>query len=417
MPNKLAMMAVSAALCGAAPVQAAGYAAAQPSDFEDQGSITWGTQGDDGVIWLRLWDPYVRYRIAREPDEKMNSLKTLLSRASDGWRTIQLRFDGANGRVNRRDGTLDYSVCAIVLDDLQFESSSGCGNKAARQASSAGSALALARALKVAGDFAAAQDLLVRTKVPSDLATRKLLLQVRAENETELAATGERLSPETDAMIAASLTDFRALAELEPHNAEHQFSIAAALLDLGSYAEARAVYDDILARWPDEDYRVAVRIGALHRVQGDYENALQALNDLSARNGPQEGMRYHYHRGWTLSLLGRFDEAISEFTEGLKTQPDYSSAYVRRACAYASIGRLKDALADTSEAARLLAALPGAKTTKTLRDSMDEVASMRREIEAALANTAGEQRPSLCSGATWSVHERPRARSTMLPTA
>ena len=416
MPNRLAMMAVSAALCGAAPVQAAGYATAQPSDFEDQGSITWGTQGDDGVIWLRLWDPYVRYRIAREPDEKMNSLKILLKRASDGWRTIQLRFDGAHGRVNRRDGTLDYSVCAIVLDDLRFESSHGCVNKTARQPGSVESALALARALLVAGDFETAQDLLIRAKLPSDLATRKLLLQVRAENETGLAAMGERLSHETDAMIAASLADFRALAELEPLNVEHQFSIAAALLDLGGYAEARAVYDDILTRWPDDEYRVAVRIGALHRVQGDYENALQSLNDLSARNGPQGGMRYHYHRGWTLSLLGRFDEAISEFTEGLKIQPDYNSAYVRRACAYASVGRLKDALADVNEAARLLA-LPGVTPTKTLRDAMDEAASMRSALETALANSDGKPRPAMCSGGTWSVHERPRMRSAVLPAA
>lgn len=81
-----------------------------------------------------------------------------------------------------------------------------------------------------------------------------------------------------------------------PEDREVQFSIGLVLEQLGGYGEAKAVYDDLLERWPDEELRVALRLGALHRQQERFEAALEPVDALASR-GPKDGMRYHYHRG------------------------------------------------------------------------------------------------------------------------
>jgi tetratricopeptide (TPR) repeat protein len=379
--------------------------------FEDLGSLTDAAEDEAGV-WLSMWQPYVRFRIEPEPEAKRSQLAFAIKRATEGYRSVSIRYDTTRGRLNRKTGTLDYPLCALALDDLLFEPSRAC--KAAPSAALKGpeAALVLAQAYLGSGEFQRTLDLLARSDLPPDSAFRKILLKVRAAATDGIALSEAPESLAADQASAASLADYRALALLEPDDVEHHFALARALQDLGGYAEASAAYDVLLKRWPNEDFRVAVRRGALYRGQGDYEKALDALNQLVARNRLYDGMKFRYHRAWTLSLLGRYDEAIADLSEGLRTQPDYAPAYVRRACALASVGRLHEAADDVAEATRLYSAYPGA--AKALRQEIAEVRALGGQIEMGLAESAGKRVGTGCSGPSWRSAERPRPRSALL---
>jgi tetratricopeptide (TPR) repeat protein len=222
------------------------------------------------------------------------------------------------------------------------------------------------------------------------------------------------LSETADRFRVNALGDYRSLANLEPDDPEHQFSIGNLLQDLGAYTEAGAVFDGILDRWPNEKFRVSIRKGALRRSQGDYVGALATLDRLVAELGTQQGMRYHYHRGWTLSLLGRYQEAIAEYSEGLKGQSDYPSAYERRGCAYASLGRLDDALRDLERAKALFQAQPGGSAAPTVARDVKRIEAQRQRV-AASAPGGAEPIMRICDGDPWDNWERPRQRSPLLP--
>jgi tetratricopeptide (TPR) repeat protein len=407
----------AAALVLAALATAAGAGAQKPAVeqhgiFEDLGNLT--DAAEDGAgIWLSLWQPYVRFRIEAEPEAKRNQLLFLINRATQGYRSVSIRYDAAGGRLNRQTGTLDYPLCALALDELRFEPSRACKVKTPAALNGPEAALVMAQAYLASGDFQRTKDLLARSDLPADVAFRKIFLKVRAAATDGVASTETPLSLAADQAAAASLADYRALALLEPDDVEHHFAVARALQDLGGYAEASAAYDVLLKRWPDEDFRVAVRRGALYRGQGEYEKALDVLNQLVARNLLYDGMKFRYHRAWTLSLLGRHDEAIADLSEGLRTQPDYASAYTRRACAYSAIGRLREASEDVGQAARLYSAYPGAD--KALRHEIAEIEALRAQIEAALAQGAGKRISTGCTGPYWRIAERPRPRSALLP--
>lgn len=409
--------AIAAAAWAQAPATAEEAAPEQRRIFEDHGNVTYAAVDDDGIVRIGLWEDHIRFRLAGEPAAKLEPLRILIQRADQASRAVALRYDGAKGIVDRETGSLEYPLCAVVMDDLGFEPARACETSAPGQPADPAAALGLANAHSKVGNYATAVRLLERADFPTDPVFRKLFLRVRAEAEEGVAATARRASPEADRALAAALADHRALAELEPDDVEHQLAIAITLIDLGGYAEADALYGRILVKWPDEEYRVAVGVGALHRYQGHYDKALDSLNQLVARNGAQPGMKFHYHRGWLLTLLGRYDEAIVEFTEGLRNQPDYSSAYLRRACALASVGRLRDALNDVGEAARLYATLPGAATSKRLREDIAEAADFRKRLEAAIAAGGSKSLTGTCAGPTWQVLENPRPRSPLLPAA
>lgn len=400
---------VVAALAIAAGIGSQGSAAGQRRIFEDLGMLTHATE-DEGVLWLSLWESHVRFRIEREPESKRNQLAFLIRRAAEDSRSVSIRYDAARGRVNRKTGTLDYPLCAIALDDLLFQPTRGCDGKPPAASRGPEAALVLARAHLSSGEFRRAEDLLARSDLPTDGAFGRLFLKVRAATADNIALLEEPASVKADQAVAAALADYRALAELEPDDVEHQFAIAGALQDLGGYAEAGAVYDLLLKRWPDEGFRVAVRRGALHRGQGDYEKALDALNQLVAGGVEYDGMKFRYHRAWTLSLLGRYDEAIADLGEGLRIQPDYGSAHLRRACAFAAVGRLREALQDVTEARRLNAARPEA--AEALRRETAEIEALRARIEAGLAEGDGK-RVVGCATPYWRAFERPRARSPL----
>lgn len=368
-----------------------------------------------GEVVLGLWTPHVRFRVPDQSDSKEQELIALLERANGSGSSLRLWFDGGRGDISRQSGTLIFPVCAIAFEDIRFEPTKRCAEASIDASASGQAALTIAGAQLEAGEFRLAGATLARVGDLQDPAGRKLLLRVRANVSYAIATMEESASAAADKAVAAALADYRALVEVEPNDPEVRFELAAAYEMLGGYAEAKAAYEAILARWPDEDFRVAIRLGALSRRQGNYGKALAALDDLSARSGPQQGMKFHYHRGWTLNLLGRHDEALQSLNEGIAHQPDYAWAYLRRACAHGSLSNLKEARADLDQGIALLRAMPGATAGKEIRDELHRAAEARATVDRAIA--AGTAGPVSVYCSSDDTYERPRSRSALLPKA
>lgn len=240
-------------------------------------------------------------------------------------------------------------------------------------------------------------------------------LKARGRVTVELAmADDEEPNLSDDKAILRALEDFRAWAKLEPDTADAQFSIANALVELGAYDEAIETYRAIAKRWADEQFWPAIRIGAIYRTLGDYPRALASLDDFAASSKPPYGMAFHYHRGWTLILMERFQDAIDQFTTGLQGQPDYHWASVRRACAYARLGRLEEALADQRLAIDGLDSVIAAGV-QTAGIELDRKRMMEVASELAAAIDAGKSSPMTapCDGYR-DYGETRRERSSLL---
>ncbi len=67
-------------------------------------------------------------------------------------------------------------------------------------------------------------------------------------------------------------------------------------------------------------------------------------------------MMTQYHLGWSLSALGRYDEAVQAFTRGISDQPDYPFVYWRRGLAYEALHQSENARADFDQFAHKLSA-------------------------------------------------------------
>jgi hypothetical protein len=226
----IAAMIVAAS--AAAPSVAAREGPGKPRQVFEYSGIVSGGGEEEGERWLSLWEPYIRFRIGPEPEQKQSELVFLLKRTNQGSRAVAIRYDGTRGRLNRQTGTLNYPLCAITLDDLIFEPTRRCADKAATAPDGAEAALTLAQAYLSAGEFRRAQDLLARPDLPGDGAFRKLFLRIRASAAANVALSEHPGSREADRATAAALADYLKLASLEPDDVEHRFAIAQALQDL-----------------------------------------------------------------------------------------------------------------------------------------------------------------------------------------
>jgi tetratricopeptide (TPR) repeat protein/transglutaminase-like putative cysteine protease len=216
-----------------------------------------------------------------------------------------------------------------------------------------------------------------------------------------------------DAELVTALQDLREWRNLKPDDSLALYSIAGTLGELGAYPEALEVYAAIARGWSEEAYWSAIRTGATERRLHHYAQALAALDKLVSESGPQEGMPYHYHRGWTLIELGRYADAVEELSQGLRDQPDYAWALVKRACAENLLGEADAALGDQRSALALL---------KRFKDDSKESQYDLRRAEAVEAelSRAGRHQPAadakaLCGGYWRSPEDLGRSRSSLLP--
>ena len=371
--------------------------------------------GDENGGWFQFAFSHQRFRLPADAGVTEAMIR-VLAEASQRGMSVRVRYDSWAGRADAAGGFVEYPLCALsVASGASIgDERANCPGPAAIPPDSTENALARGLALTMAQP-AQARLLLGHALEDTHLSAplRAAALAARAGAAENISETLPFAGEAFDRAVADALADDRALVAVAPDDAEAQYAVARQLGDLGGYAEAEAVYRAIGRHWPGEAFNVAVRTGALYRRQGLYADALRALDDYAAREGPQQGMKFHYHRAWTLTLLNRPQEAVEELGQGLATQPDYAYAYFMRACAYGRLGRISEALADQERGLELFRGL--------VQDGGDLFAG-QLAIATATADTlrqaaaAGRHEPTaIACDRLWEREIRSRPRSPLLP--
>lgn len=367
------------------------------------------TSGD----WFELFGPNIR--LALPDGAERETYWQLLVAASERGVALRVRFDATAGRLTPDGTSVIYPLCSISAGNASFGNESNNCPVRNSERRDGETLLTLGLAQVSEQPEAGRRTLTDALSATPQLAprARALAFKGRADAAEAIADNLESDDPETDRLLAEALADFRRQVALAPDDAAAMFSVARLTMSLGGYAEALDLYRAVGRRWPEEALNVAVRSGALYRQQGDYERALRELDDYARLGDPQiNGMKFRYHRAWTLSLLGRNEEAEREINTGLATQPDYSSAYQIRACVRARLGRLDEALADQERALELLVGImaqPNAALRADIERSRRAVATLRGAIDARRPGPVAAP----CEG-YWDRWSRPRPRSPLL---
>ncbi|MFN3944536.1 MAG: tetratricopeptide repeat protein [Allosphingosinicella sp.] len=371
-------------------------AAAQPAEagkeriFRAEGYVA-ALYGEEGRYVLELHDTAVRYALPRLDDKRLAAYADVIGSAHDLGVAIGVQFDGTAGSLTADGERIEFPLCTIEVDGAAIGSvAANCPpRRGAARAGERALALGLAQRLDRPDQAAA---LLATASRAADLpaAARAVALEKRGELLSYTAALLPRSDPGHDAKLLEAHADFQRLAKLQPGNAEAQRGLARTLTDLGAYEEALAIYARLTETEMDA-FLSAISIGAIHRLRGDHAAALRALDALAESQGPMEGMRYHYHRGWTLRLLGRHEEAIESFSEGMRSQPDYAFAFLQRSCAFALLGRHREALADHEQGLRLLRSMQERQDDRLIARHVAEAGTAVERLRRAVAD--GERAP------------------------
>lgn len=397
-----AAVAAAWTLCGTASAQ----------DLVTTRGYLMGAAVEKGVLWMRFGRDQKRFEVDLRKVADPQAAIAVVQAAAKETGAVEVRFDPRSGTF--MPATPD--VPTYRVRELSFGDLKAAGEPAAAagptRADDAPASLALGMALTPGGFFEpakAAFDQALAGKLPKPLVVlahreRGTLLRERAY------LVAPEPTPEADTLLAAALADFQSWRALAPKDDEAAQAVAGVLTELGGYEEALAIY-----RGVDEVYWANIRIGAIHRRRGEYDQALAALDEIVRRAGPQPGMGWHYHRGWTLADMGRHAEAVEAFTAGLASQPDYSWALLRRACSLAQLGRLSDALADQTRGVTLRrASLKDTESTPATEHDTARAEQILTDLKARVA--LGDAQPSgVACGGYWAATEAKRGRSPLLP--
>jgi tetratricopeptide (TPR) repeat protein len=370
----------------------------------------WGNEPDD---WFRLSGLDAKLLIPAG-DERERYWR-LVENAWESGGALRVRVDAAAGRLAASGNHVVYPVCSISDRnvDLSAEEARNCPATTA-SVNESERLLALGLAMSREQPDAARRLLTLalgaRPRLPS--LAQAVALKERSSAAEVLADNLDPTDPEHDRLLASALADYRGLAEILPDRPAVRILIAEVLQALGGYDEAHEIFREIERRSPDDAFEVAVGTSALYRQQGDYARSLSQLDEYAAREDSEaDGMRYHYHRSWTLMLLGRDEEAERQILHGIVLQPDYPPAYLLRACVRARLGRLDDALADEQLALELLGD-PAAGPRPASRD-FEQASAAVQALQQAIAAGASGPVTMACDG-YWDRWSRPRPRSPLL---
>ena len=399
---------------------ALGSCTPRPAQFVSSGIVSDGREDAQGRIWFEFSRIDQRFVVDHSLDPE--AIFAILKDSSNSGRSVTVRYDADSGHFDGHAGkaiyvarSLTYKSSTVVAEPFDLFAGVTWPWK---QTDRAEAALARGIGLYNLSDYSGAHRVLepeIRNGALSS-SLRRLALDTDGRALYYDAFIQMRPGEERDRQFIAALSDFRAWKKLAPKDSDPELQIAEALADLGAYDEALATLRRIADTWPKERFWALVHAGAVYRTIGKPESALAALDELVERDGPQNGMAYHYHRGWTLSELGRYAEAEQEFSRGIADQPDYAWAFIRRACARASLGRLHDAAADQQAAAALAEAdiksNPQGDTDVYRRDRA-RMRSVLGTLRAAVATGEPTKIDGLCNGYS-DFGESRRARSSLL---
>ena len=373
----------------------------------------------EGRISFVLYEAGERFVMDAKQVPSTDDMLVALDDSDKTHRGVVVHFYADNGRFEPGDPMPSFTARDVEYDGKVLKGQAQPPRLDAKSAAPArDKAVAdLAKGIALMGEynFTDARPALNRAVTSGALEPRMqaLALSRRGELNSSDAFYNHPAGSERDALLRASLVDAMAWRTLMPESGDALSALADAKAALGAYDEALAIYRGMLDKWPRAKYATYMRIEGIYLTQGEYDKALGVLDDLAKSAGPQSGMAYRYHRGWVLSELGRYDEAIAEFTAGLKSQPDYSWALVKRACAYGRTGKLAEAVADQDAAVKLL----DQDTTEPLQESKlnhahaREVLNGLRELQAKDAHAKTDV---ACVGYL-SAQATKRARSELLP--
>jgi tetratricopeptide (TPR) repeat protein len=375
-------------------------------------------QSTDEGLTFNLYESSLRIEMGAE-GTSVESRKQLEAIA-EAARTVTVR-------VSLRSGRIDNDLTKVVLKAHSLESIDGqfqWGDphwqpKPIESGSGAGTidrSLVDGITLATAGKQQDALDALNTVLSSAELSTpwRMVALRLRSNAlQNYVYNEFKRPTPVGDRELVRALADTQEWASRASNESDAFYEIAAVLRELGAYEEAVTTYEYIAKRWADEDHWSSIRIGAVERQRRHYRNALEILDSYAKRADSPLGMAFHYHRGWTMGLLGRHEEAIVELSTGLKDQPDFAWAYVRRSCNLAQMGRIPEALADQRSAVALLEKFPGSGTG--IRADLKHALEVQIELESQVTAGTSTPAPIGCSG-YWRDEDVPRERSSHIPS-
>lgn len=373
------------------------------ADFERPGEVT-----------IALWDSVSLFAVSSPRRDEIEALSAVLDAADRSNRAAVITFDAASGRVDPSAGRLVFAICTASLDEISFNSRHHCREGARSSRSTRWQhSLAMAVAEAEAGNFEIGRTLLDTVLAAKDLPSpaRTIALQARVSALMSIGESASFASPAADQAHFAALKDSRALVALDPDNKEPAIQAALLLGYLGDDGGAAIAFREIIKRWPENTANLGVSLAVVIRQKGDFEQSLSQLNDVAANHGDELGMRYYYHRGWTLLMLDRFDEAIEAFNNGMETQADYPWAFIRRGCAEASVGRLAKASDDFDQGMMLLNRFAPNAPSSSFTDNLAQLMAIKRK----LASASGRATPmlNLCNGFS-GLGDQSRAKSKLL---
>lgn len=388
----------------------------QASVFSTSGPLINYDFDDPKRIWIQSFDHKARYSIAKPTAGEIAQLTEVLNAAYDARLSMTIDYDAAAGTIDEGSSKIVYPLCSVRLDEKVFTSRHACMNGPIKIAAARPTLLlSIGHAQMNDENWAGARRLLTRVLQSPKItpATRRIALHSRGGASETAADDGVWTSPESDRLLIASLADYRALAALDPSDSQSARNVAHLLGLLGDNEAAMAAYRDSVKKWPDTDGKIDISMAALARNSGNSKESLRLLDVAWAKNPDGHGMRYHYHRGWTLTQLDRFDEAIAAFSEGMKTQPDYSWAYIKRGCAHAQVGQHARALDDVERGIALAAKLPPVTVTAAISANERRRGEIRILLQQAVASQSTAPLPQACNGFA-GPNESIRSKSKLL---
>ena len=120
--------------------------------------------------------------------------------------------------------------------------------------------------------------------------------------------------------------------------------------DFGGFAASQGQDEPITPIDPTSEQQ-SLRSGNRHFQQGKYEEAIADYNE-AIRINPESAEAY-YNRGTTKDMLGRHEEAIEDYKEASRVNPQFAQAYYNRGNAKDALGRHEEAIEDYDEAIRI----------------------------------------------------------------
>jgi len=126
------------------------------------------------------------------------------------------------------------------------------------------------------------------------------------------------------------------------------------------YRSERSIWEDTVA-WRPGNARAWNNLGSALFREGRTREALDDFAEAE-RLDPQSG-DIHYNYGLALSRTGHLPEALQQLLEAVRVRPAFAEARVNLAGALIGAGRITEALENAKEAVRLKPALPEAHAT------------------------------------------------------